>query len=281
MGIVIAIFSPGAMGSAIAARLVAHGARVLASLDGRSAATAARARAAGMEDASLARMLAADLVLSILPPGEARALAARLAPHLSASRHKPVYIDCNALSPHTKSEVAGIIAPTGCDFIDGAIVGLPPKPGDKGPRIYVCGDKRERASVLGTLGLDLRPIEGGIGAAAALKMSYAGINKGVTAIGVAMLLAASRAGAAEGLHRELRESLPDLFAKFQTGMPGMMPKAYRWVAEMREIAAFLGDDEGAAMMFEGAARVFARIAADVAGDGRECGVLEAFFREGK
>jgi hypothetical protein len=47
MNIVIAILSPGAMGSAISMRLVEHGARVLTSLDGRSAATADRARAAG------------------------------------------------------------------------------------------------------------------------------------------------------------------------------------------------------------------------------------------
>ena len=47
MNIVIAIHSPGAMGSAISARLVEHGARVLTSLDGRSAATVERAARSG------------------------------------------------------------------------------------------------------------------------------------------------------------------------------------------------------------------------------------------
>jgi 3-hydroxyisobutyrate dehydrogenase-like beta-hydroxyacid dehydrogenase len=64
------------------------------------------------------------------------------------------------------------VAGTGCDIIDGAIVGAPPQPGEKGPRIYVSGDQSDRASVLRTLGLDLRLIDGPIGAAAALKMSY-------------------------------------------------------------------------------------------------------------
>src|SRR5271166_6528966 len=156
MNIVIAILSPGAMGSAISVRLVGHGARVLTSLDGRSAATVDRARAAGMEDVSPETIATADLILSIVPPGEAVALAKGLARRLSESRHKPVYIDCNALSPKTKTEIAGTLAETGCDIIDGAIVGAPPQPGEKGPRIYVSGDRSGRASVLRTLGFDLR-----------------------------------------------------------------------------------------------------------------------------
>ena len=72
----------------------------------------------------------------------------------------------------------------------------------------MSGNHSGRASVLRTLGLDLRQIDGTIGAAAALKMSYAGINKGVIAIGTAMLLAASRSCASTGLYQELGESLP-------------------------------------------------------------------------
>ena len=277
MNIVIAILSPGAMGSAISARLVEHGARVLTSLVGRSASTVNRARAAGMEDVSPETIASADLILSIVPPGEAVALAKALVTRLRESRHKPVYIDCNALSPKTKTEIAGTLAETGCDIIDGAIVGAPPRPGEKGPRIYVSGDQSDRASVLRTLGLDLRPIDGPIGAAAALKMSYAGINKGILAIGTAMLLAASRSGASTGLYQELSESLPQLLSKFETGIPDMYPKAYRWVAEMREIAAFLGEDKAAAKMFEGAAQLYDRIASDIANEGKERGTLDGFF----
>jgi 3-hydroxyisobutyrate dehydrogenase-like beta-hydroxyacid dehydrogenase len=277
MNIVIAILSPGAMGSAISVRLVGHGARVLTSLDGRSTATVDRARAAGMEDVSPETIATADLILSIVPPGEAVALAKGLVTRLSESRHKPVYIDCNALSPKTKTEIAGTLAETGCDIIDGAIVGAPPQPGEKGPRLYVSGDQSGRASVLRTLGLDLRQIDGPIGAAAALKMSYAGINKGIIAIGTAMLLAASRSGASTGLYQELGESLPQLLSKFQTGIPDMYPKAYRWVAEMREIAAFLGEDKAAAMIFEGAAQLYDRLATDIANEGKERGTLDGFF----
>jgi 3-hydroxyisobutyrate dehydrogenase-like beta-hydroxyacid dehydrogenase len=279
MNIVIAVLSPGAMGSAISARLVEHGARVLTSLDGRSAATVNRARAAGMEDASPETIATADLILAIVPPGEAVALAKGLVKRLRESRHKPVYIDCNALSPKTKTEIAGALGETGCEIIDGAIIGAPPRPGEKGPRIYVSGDRSDRASALRTLGLDLRQIDGPIGAAAALKMSYAGINKGIIAVGTAMLLAASRSGASTGLYWELGESLPQLLSKFEAGIPDMYPKAYRWVAEMREIAAFLGQDKAAAMIFEGAAQLYDRLATDIANEGQERGTLDEFFQK--
>ena len=72
MNIVIAIHSPGAMGSAISARLVEHGARVLTSLDGRSAATVERAGAAGMEDASKFPMITESLLRRGYPESDVR-----------------------------------------------------------------------------------------------------------------------------------------------------------------------------------------------------------------
>jgi putative dehydrogenase len=277
MNIVVAVLSAGAMGSAISVRLLEHGARVVTSLDERSAATVDRARAAGMENVSPETIATADLILSIVPPGEAVALANGLVQRLSESRRKPVYIDCNALSPKTKMEIAGALEETGCDIVDGAIVGAPPQPRKKGPRLYVSGDRSDRAGVLRTLGLDLRQIDGPIGAAAALKMSYAGITKGVVAIGSAMLLAASRSGASTGLYQELGESLPQLLSRFEAGIPDMYPKAYRWVAEMREIAAFLGEDKAAARIFEGVAQLYDRLATDIANEGKERRTLDEFF----
>jgi hypothetical protein len=109
-------------------------------------------------------------------------------------------------------------------------------------------------------------------------MSYAGITKGLTAIAAAMLLAASRSGASRELYRELGESLPQLLSRFEIGIPDMYPKAYRWVAEMREIAAFLSEDKAAAMIFEGAAQLYDRLATDIANEGQERGTLDEFFR---
>ena len=258
----IAVVAPGAMGSAVAARLTEHGARVLTALDGRSEASRARAGAAGMAPAADAELAGADLFLSIVPPAEAEALAERFAPALAAAPRKAVYIDANAVNPDTKRRVAARIGATGAAFVDGAIIGPPPKPGAGGPRLHLSGDDLGAALGLRDLGLDARACAGGIGAASALKMGYAGLNKGLTALAATMVLAATRGGALDALRAELAESEPALLARFERGLPDMVPKAGRWVAEMREIAGFLGDDEAGRLIFEGAERLYARIAAE-------------------
>ena len=272
----IAVVAPGAMGSAIATRLVEHGCKVLTLLKGRSAATQARAAAAGMTGASEAEIANADIILSIVPPGEAVALAEQLATLINRNAKKPVVVDCNAVNVETIRTIEDIVLSSGARLVDAAIIGLPPKPGTKGPAFYVSGDAAGDIAVLGQLGLDLRLIEGPIGAASALKMSYAGINKGLTGLGAAMVLAATRAGAADALRDELALSLPQIQARLANALPDMLPKAYRWVAEMREIAGFLGPDHPAALIYEGFARLFEHIAADVQGQGTEAAQLVAF-----
>jgi 3-hydroxyisobutyrate dehydrogenase-like beta-hydroxyacid dehydrogenase len=274
MAPVVAVIAAGAMGAAVGRRLTDNGVTVLTSLAGRSAATAARAAAAGMAAASDAEIAAADFVLSILPPGDALMLAQRFAPSLSASNVKPIYVECNAVNPATVERIAATIAPTGCAFVDAGIVGPPPKPRlpgqgrDAGPRFYASGEAAPRLAALRQYGLDVRVLEGPPGAASALKMSYAGITKGTQALGAAMLLAAARAGSAAALHEELQFSQPEILAWLQRFLPGMPGKAYRWVAEMREIAGFVGDDPAARELFAGAAQFYERIAADFAADGK-------------
>ncbi len=118
-------------------------------------------------------------------------------------------------------------------------------------------------------------LEGGIGAASALKMCFGGINKGVVGLASALLLAADRHGAADALRAEMQRSMPDLFARYGRQIPDMVPKAYRWVAEMEEIAVFLGEhDPAGAQTFEGMAGLFAHVAADAEGDGGDIAALK-------
>ena len=276
MSVTIAILAPGAMGSAVARRLSDHGARVLTSLTGRSEATVQRAAAAGMVAASDADIAGADIILSIVPPGEAVALARRLAAAVSARGTTPIMVDCNAVNVATVEQVAAIVAASGARFVDAAIIGLPPKPGTRRPTFYVCGDHAGELAVLRDLGLDLRIVAGRIGAASALKMSYAGINKGLTALGAAMAIAAMRAGAAQALRDELAESQPQILARLAVSLPDMLPKAYRWVAEMREIAGFVGPDDPADLIFEGAARLFEHIASVQTEGGEDVDHILAF-----
>jgi putative dehydrogenase len=272
----VAIIAPGNMGAGVGQRLTENGVAVLTSLAGRSAASEKRAREAGMRAVADAQLMEADFLLSILPPGEALALAQRLAPLLTAANRKPVYADCNAVSPATQTEIAAVIAATGAPFVGAGIIGPPPRPGSTNTKIYASGPAAGSLTKLNDYGMIVRVLAGPPTAAAALKMSYAGITKGFTALGATMMLAATRAGAAEALKAELAESQPALLGYLTRQMPGMYGKAYRWVAELDEIASFVGADRPEHEMLAAAARLYERIAADFEGEKKETGELDAF-----
>jgi L-threonate 2-dehydrogenase len=271
----VAVISPGAMGSAVGRRLAESGIEVRTCLAGRSEASVARARQAGMIGASDTQIAAADFILSIVPPGDALGLAERLAPVLTEARRKPIYVDCNAVNPDTVHRIAAVIAATGCQFVDGGIIGPPPRTGAR-TVIYLSGPEATGVAALTEHGLEMSVLPGAIGVASAMKMSYAGITKGFTALGAMMMLAAERGGTGAHLRRELETSQPQLFAWLTRQTPGMYTKAYRWVAEMEEIAGFTGEDTAARKLFLATAQFYERIATDHAGPRHETRVLDRF-----
>src|ERR1700716_3072269 len=211
----------------------------------RRPATAKRAERAGMAAVSDAEIAKADIILSVVPPKDAAGLAERLKPEFVRSASKPIYVDCNAVAPQTAERIGAILAGSGCAYVDGGIIGAPPTPTTPGARLYVSGERAKDVVRLNAHGLDVRLLQGPIGAASALKMSYAGITKGFTAVSAMMMLGATHAGCAGALHKELAVSQPALHGWLTRNMPRMYPKAYRWIAEMEEIAGFVGEDPAA------------------------------------
>jgi putative dehydrogenase len=274
----IAIYAQGSMGAALAAQLTRHGITVLTDLEGRSAESRARALAAGMTPVSREDLVRADILMSVLPPGLASRFAASLAPELQRRARKPLFVDCNAVSPDTVRSMADRLTATGADFLDVGIIGPPPRHGAPAPRLYAAGAKARVFAELNEYGLDVRILGGTPGTASALKMAYGGITKGLICVSAAMLLGGSRGGVASALAQELASSEPDLFASLSRRVPDMLPKAYRWVAEMEEISHFVDADAPAAALYRAAAQFYERIAADAARHGPETTVLESFFK---
>jgi putative dehydrogenase len=266
------------MGSGLAAVLTAHGLRVLTSLEGRSRDSARRARDAGMAAVTESELGTADLVLSIMPPANAVSFACGLAPKLGAAGRGTLFVDCNAISPATTGVIAELMQNAGVGFVDGGIIGLPPQVGMPGPRLYVSGPHAERVTVLNESGLDVRVLDGPVGMASALKLSYAGITKGLIAVASSMILGATRASVAAALHAELRESDPVLLEAMSRRVQGMLPKAYRWVEEMRQIEEFVAADPAAARIYQGASQLYERLAQDHEHAQRESGVFAEFFK---
>jgi len=273
----VAVIAPGNMGAGVGRRLTENKVTVLTSLAGRSEESVKRAREAAMQPVEERALAEADFLLSIVPPGDALSLATGLAPILAAANRKPIYVECNAVSPSTMQKIADVIVKTGCPFVGAGIIGPPPKPGSTNTKIYVSGSAAKEVTRLSDYGLIVRLLDGPLTAASALKMSYAGITKGFTALGTAMMLAASRGGSAEALKAELAESRPDLLRYLSNQVPSMYSKAYRWVAELDEIAAFVGEEFPERDMLQAAARLYDRIAEDLDGGKDEIGVLDRFL----
>jgi 3-hydroxyisobutyrate dehydrogenase-like beta-hydroxyacid dehydrogenase len=103
----------------------------------------------------------------------------------------------------------------------------------------------------------VRDLGGAVGQASALKMCYAAVTKGTSALQFAQLAAASRLGVDEALAAELAESQGATYSSMQRSLPGLPAKAPRWIEEMRQIAATFeavgvpgGFHHGAAALYE-------------------------------
>ncbi len=258
----VAIVAMGEMGSWVARRLTAHGAAVRTVLDGRSAASADRAAAAGVRDAGSddALVEGADMLLSIVPPGAAFDLARRFAPALARAKIKPVYVDCNAVSRGTVLKVEHRIAAAGGTVVDAGIFGVAPVGDGAGPRIYVSGPEAAKVGALNAHGLEILVLDAPVGSASALKCCFAALGKGVAALGAEAILAAQQANVAEALQLELRTIFPDLARLLAKLVPESYTKAYRWVAEMQEIGRDFEAVPGGTASYNAAAELFQAVA---------------------
>jgi 3-hydroxyisobutyrate dehydrogenase-like beta-hydroxyacid dehydrogenase len=284
LAIRVAVIGAGEMGAAVARRMRECGARVMTPLKGRSAASVERVKRAGIEVIDDDAMLAneADFVLSIVPPGVAVEVAHRYRDVLQQSARNPFFVECNAIAPATTREIEKILG--GIRVIDAGIIGGPPAAGTqdplKGPRFYASGEFAPELMRLSKYGLDIAVLDGPVGAASALKLAYAGMTKGFTAIATAMLNAASREGLADALRAELMRTQPQFLARLERSIPDMFPKAYRWVAEMEQISEFIGDDREGAAIYGGAARLYEWIASELQrGDSADLAALANFCKK--
>jgi 3-hydroxyisobutyrate dehydrogenase-like beta-hydroxyacid dehydrogenase len=253
----IAILMPGDMGHGIGRALAGHGHKVITCLEGRSERTRGLAAAAGLEDTgdleSLTRQ--ADIILSILPPARALGQAQAVAEAMRASGARPVYVDCNAISPGTAQQVGEAIAAADAPFIDAGIIGLAPGKGGR-TRIHVSGPDTTPMEALDGKGFEVIPLGQGIGRASALKMCYAGLTKGTWTLHTAVLLAGEMLGVSRELHDEFEISQQAALAAMERMVPRLPADSGRWIGEMEEIATTFSEAGVPSGFHEGAAEIF-------------------------
>ncbi|KAF8995465.1 6-phosphogluconate dehydrogenase, partial [Cyathus striatus] len=282
----ITIVAPGAMGSAVGRKLVEGGCIVFTNLEGRSAASRKRAAEAGMVDMPWEKIIErSDLILSIVPPKDALSFALKFADLFKSLRNTPrqhlTFADCNAVSPSSVLDIAAAFEELPISFIDACIIGGPPTI-DYNPTFYASTSPKHSAALeqlenLTNNGLIVKALrsEGAdVGDASALKMSYAGISKGLTGLLTTMLLAshASSPATSQALLSELKLSQPELLRRITRAISPMFPKAYRWVGEMNEIADFIGKEEGD--IYRGMAKIYERINGSLESDKADVTTLQ-------
>jgi len=254
----VALLHPGNMGTTIGVAAATSGARLVWVSEGRSKASQDRARDAGLRDVKTLNNAVneSDVILSVCPPDAALDLARDVARH----RFKGIYVDANAVSRSTAQQICEIVISTGASFVDGGIIGSPVKRAGT-TRMYLSGEHAPEIAALFTASmLDAKTIGAEPGAASALKVAYAAWTKCTDAL----LLAIRTFAAAEGVDRALLQewsiSQPDLQRRSQQAAAVATPKAWRYVGEMKEIAATFEAAGLPAGFHNAAAELWARLA---------------------
>lgn len=286
----IGILSIGDMGMGIAKLLVAKGFSVATNCSGRSKATRERVKAAQVTDVPLDTDIVrqCDVILSIVPPRDAAATAQRVIDAMQLVTRKeeaPLYFaDLNAVAPSTVKAIARTIERAGVPvaLIDGSVLGGPPYPADgtstsgsptaavggwNMPSVPTSGPVRvaDIAGYGATLAeaLNMKHISPEIGASSGLKMCFASLSKGYSAVAVQSFTTAERMGVLGPLREAMQEIVPSRVKETENALVGMPPKAYRWVGEMEEIARTHSEEGGFEdTLFRGAAGVFKAVAED-------------------
>jgi 3-hydroxyisobutyrate dehydrogenase-like beta-hydroxyacid dehydrogenase len=258
---IVGVVSPGAMGSSLGAAFASAGHRVVATLDGRSPRTRALAEQAGLE---LVRGLddvvaAAQVVLSVVPPGEARDVARAIADTARRAEAAPLFADLNAISPSSATAIERELAADGLELVDGSISGPPPRrPGTT--RLYLSGRRAREIERLAPTGVTVRVLGDAVGTASALKMCTASVYKGSVALLTHALLTARAHGVVDEVLEDLAGAYPNLVDHAAGSIARAAAKAERYVPEMREIASTQAAAELPAELFDGVAAVFDAIA---------------------
>lgn len=234
-------------------------------------------------------VIQSDYIVSIVPPRDALATAQRIAtaaqlpdtPTRRAERvggapSKPVVLDLNAIPPRLSRQIASLFAPAQgddgwCHFLDGGIIGGPPSLQDgrwKKPSVVVSGAAVELPATFGRLAetLNLKIVGPKVGSASALKLTFASLTKGLTALALLSFSTAQSESVLPELLQHLEEYSPQTASLTTRGVVAMAPKAYRWVDEMRGIGEAF-DTEGhwegrGAAVYDAFAEIYRTVAED-------------------
>ena len=263
----VAILSPGDMGHAVGQLLREHELRVVTCLTGRSERTKALSERAGIIDVSDFEQMVAqsDVVLSITVSESAPGVASSVADAVRSTGTELLFAECNAIAPQVALEIEPVILNAGARFVDASIIGGPPRDGSS-PRLYTSGPRASELEQLRDFGLDVRNIGPETGQASGIKMCYAAMTKGSSALYAQLLMAAELMGLSGHLKAEFQDGQGAVYQRMERGLPAIPAKSRRWVSEMEEIEATFSGLGMTPHLFRGVADMYRLIGGTPLGD---------------
>ena len=183
----------------------------------------------------------AAVVISAVTADSAVEAARQAAPHL---RPGQLYVDLNSVSPTTKTRIAEALAPSGCDFVEFAVMAPVAQPGIAVPILAGGPRAGEIAGLMNPLGMAITAVSDEIGVASATKLCRSIVIKGMEALMVDLGLIGARTGVLEAVLASLTASYPGMdWARVLEVMPGRVRQhGVRRAAEMREVARMLEEN---------------------------------------
>ena len=195
----------------------------------------------------------AEILFSTVTCARAKEAAEQTAPFLKPHH---IYADLNSVSPALKQEIEKVVAPSGAGFVEAAVMSPVTPHGHRSPMLL--GGKAATAfkELMMPLGMRLDVISETVGTASATKMFRSIIVKGLEALMLECVLAASPYGADERVFSSLSESFPGIdwqrLANYMVGR--VVVHGERRAREMEEVAATLHSLGIEPVMAEAAAR---------------------------
>ena len=263
----VAILSPGDMGHAIGQLLKENELRVLTCLTGRSKRTRELSDQAGITDVPNLNELVeqSDVLMSVTVSEAVPGLCREIADAVKVTGTELLFAECNAIAPELSKAMGGVLQGAGARYVDASIIGGPPRNGSS-PRIYVSGDNATEFEQLRDFGLDVRNLGPQLGRASGIKMCYAAMTKGTTALHAELLIAAEKLGLTKELMAEFNGSQPAVVQRMEGWVPGMPAKSRRWISEMEQIEATFQELGLTPNIFKGVADMYRMIGDTPLGD---------------
>lgn len=251
----VGFLHPGQMGISLAASAKNTGHTAYWVSEGRGQRTQERAAEFGLLDAHTLEELCGtcSVIVSVCPPHAAEEVANQVV----ATHFGGLYLDANAIAPQRAKRIGQAMAESGASFVDGGIIGGPAwEPGTTW--FYLSGEEAKLAASCFTAGpIETSVIGESIGKASALKMCYAAYTKGTSALLCAILAAAETLGVREELERQWSRDGSEFAEQRKGRVRGVTAKAWRFAAEMEEIAATF-EEVGVPGNFHAAAAIIYR-----------------------